>query len=174
MAQYIHAVPNFSDGRRPEVIEAIVGQLRGRSGVRVIGHYPDPDFNRTVVEVIGVPEPLKEALLAMAGKSYQLIDMSQQDGNHPRIGAQDTIPLFPLVGITLDECTKLAEEIGEEIFERYGVPVYFSGENARREERRSLDYIRSGQYEDLRKWPTCPSVRPTSGQQRCTRPPAPQ
>src|SRR5450830_467509 len=103
------------------------------------------------VSFIGRPEPLKEALLDMAGKSYELIDMERQSGDHPRIGAQDTIPLFPLVGITLDECAELAEEIGQEVFERYGVPVYFSGRNARCEERKSLDFIRAGQYEGLKR-----------------------
>ena len=150
MTGYIHSVPNFSEGKRQDVIEAVVGEVRGREGVRLIGYFPDPDFNRTVVELVGKPGPLKEALLDMAGRSYELIDMELQSGDHPRIGAQDTIPLFPLVGITLDECVELAEEIGREVFERYGVPVYFSGENARREERKSLDFIRAGQYEGLK------------------------
>ena len=135
MARYVHAVPNFSEGRRAEVIDEIVGQVRDRDGVKLIAHYPDPDFNRTVVEVIGQPGPLKEALLDMAGKSYDMIDMNTQRGDHPRIGAQDSIPVFPLANITLGECVDLAEEIGKEVFDRYAVPVYFSGENARCEER---------------------------------------
>jgi len=118
--------------------------------VKLIDHYPDPDFNRTVVEVIGQPAPLKEALLDMAGKSYDLIDMEKQRGDHPRIGAQDSIPVFPLANITLEECVDLAEEIGREVFERYAVPVYFTGENARCEERKDLDFIRRGQYEGLK------------------------
>jgi glutamate formiminotransferase len=150
MAQYIHSVPNFSEGRRHEVIAEIVDQLRHRDGVKLIDHYSDPDFNRTVVEVIGQPVPLKEALLDMAGKSYDLIDMEKQRGDHPRIGAQDSIPVFPLANITLQECVELAEEIGKGIFERYAVPVYFTGENARCEERRDLDFIRRGQYEGLK------------------------
>jgi len=163
MAQYIHSVPNFSDGRRPEVIDAIVGQLSDRTGVTVIGYYPDPDFNRTVVEVIGQPEPLKEALLDMAGKSYELIDMSQQHGQHPRIGAQDTIPLFPLLGITLEECVEVADQIGKQIFERYRVPVYFSGANARCEERKNLDFIRAGEYEGLKQTAHLPERAPDVG-----------
>jgi glutamate formiminotransferase / 5-formyltetrahydrofolate cyclo-ligase len=163
MTAFIHAVPNFSEGRRTEVIEAVVGQLRDRPGVELIDYYPDPDFNRTVVEVVGQPEPLKAALLDMAGKSYELIDMEQQSGDHPRIGAQDTIPLFPLLGISLDECAELAEEIGREVFERYGVPVYFSGENARCEERKSLDFIRAGQYEGLKQVAHLPERAPDLG-----------
>jgi glutamate formiminotransferase len=129
-SKFIHAVPNFSEGRRTEVIEAIVGELRDIEGVKLIDYYPDPDFNRTVVEVIGKPETLKEALINMAGKASELINLQEQRGSHPRIGAQDTIPIFPLANISLEECIAIAEEIGEEIFKRYQVPIYFSGENA--------------------------------------------
>jgi len=166
MQTFIHSVPNFSDGRRPEVIDAIVGALMNRAGVKLIDYYPDVDFNRTVVEVVGEPEPLKEALLDMAGMSYQLIDMEQQHGDHPRIGAQDTIPLFPLVGCSLSDCVQLAEEIGQELLERYGVPVYFSGENARCQERRSLDFIRAGQYEGLKQVVSTPERAPDLGPPR--------
>jgi glutamate formiminotransferase/formiminotetrahydrofolate cyclodeaminase len=169
MTPFVHAVPNFSEGRRAEVIDAVVGQLRDRPGVELIDWYPDPDFNRTVIEVVGEPQPLKEALLDMAGKSYELIDMEQQSGDHPRIGAQDTIPLFPLIGITLEECAQLAEEIAAELYERFGVPVYFSGENARREERKSLDFIRAGQYEGLKMVAHLPERAPDIGPPRLHR-----
>ncbi len=151
MTQFVHAVPNFSEGRRKEVVEKIVDTLRNLEGIKVIGYFPDPDFNRTVIEIVGNARFLKAALLNMAGKSYELIDMNKQKGSHPRIGAQDTIPLFPLKNITIEEVIQLAEEIGKEIYERYQVPVYFSGENARTPERKSLDYIRKGQYEELKR-----------------------
>ena len=163
MSQYIHAVPNFSEGRRSDVIEAIAAQLKGTAGIKLIDIYPDPAFNRTVVEVIGKPNPLKEALLDMAGKAYDLIDMENQRGEHPRIGAQDTIPLFPLVGVSLEHCVALAEDIGREIYRRYGVPVYFCGENARTEERKNLDFIRKGQYEGLKKVVHLPERAPDIG-----------
>ncbi len=147
MNAYVHAVPNFSEGQDEKIIETIVGELRKKKDVSLIDFYPDHDFNRTVVEVVGQPGPLKEALLNMAGKSYELIDMRKQKGSHPRIGAQDTIPLFPLLGVSLEECKVMAEEIGQELFERFGVPVYFSGENARNEDRTSRNFIRSGPYE---------------------------
>lgn len=163
MNKFIHAVPNFSEGRRKEVIEAIVDQVRNIEGVKLIDYYPDPDFNRTVVEVIGKPSPLKEALLNMAEKSFELINMEEQSGNHPRIGSQDTIPIFPLTNVTLEECIELAEEIGQEIYKRYKVPVYFSGENARNEKRESLDYIRKGQFESLIKLAHLPERAPDIG-----------
>jgi glutamate formiminotransferase/formiminotetrahydrofolate cyclodeaminase len=99
----------------------------------------------------------------MAGKSYELIDMEKQEGAHPRIGAQDTIPLFPLAGVTLEECVELAEEIGQEIFDQFKVPVYFTGENARTPERKNLDYIRKGQYEGLKKVAHTPERSPDIG-----------
>ena len=163
MSQYILAVPNFSDGRNTEKIETIVNEVRNTDGVKLLDYHPDPDFNRTVVTVIGKPDFLKEALLRMAGKSIELINMEEQRGSHPRIGAQDTIPIFPLKNITLGECIKLAEEIGGQVFQRFGVPVYFTGENARAPERRSLDFIRRGQYEGLKLVAHTESRRPDLG-----------
>ena len=163
MSQFIHAVPNFSEGRDQKIIEAIVSQVRETEGCKLIDFYPDAEFNRTVIEAIGRPEPLKEAMLKMAGKSYELIDMEKQQGAHPRIGAQDTIPLFPLKGVTLEECVALAEEIGREIYKRYEVPVFFSGENARNEDRKNLAFIRKGQYEGLKKVAHLPERAPDIG-----------
>lgn len=161
--QYIHAVPNFSNGRDKEVYEVVVDQIRNRPGVQLIDYFPDADFNRTVIECIGEPEPLREALLAMAGKSYELIDMEKQEGKHPRIGAQDTIPVFPLLNITIEECTAYAEKLGKEVWEKYQVPVYYSGENARTPERKELAYIRKGQYEGLKEVAHLPERAPDLG-----------
>lgn len=148
--KYILAVPNFSDGRRKEVIDAIAQEIKGKEGVKLIGVEPEYDFNRTVLTIIGEPEPLKEALINMAGKSYELIDMRTQKGTHPRIGAQDTIPIFPLMNIGLDECIQLIEKIGQELFDKYQVPIYYAGENAKTEDRKSISFIRKGQYEGLK------------------------
>ncbi|MCR2045277.1 glutamate formimidoyltransferase [Anaerosalibacter massiliensis] len=148
--KYILAVPNFSEGRRKDVIEAIANEIKGREGVKLVSVEPEHDFNRTVLTIIGEPEPLKKALIAMAGKSYELIDMREQKGTHPRIGAQDTIPLFPLRNISLEECVELAEEIGKELFEKHQVPIYFSAANARTEDKKSISFIRKGQYEGLK------------------------
>lgn len=161
--RFIHAVPNFSEGRRKEVIEAIIAPLQGVEGIKLIDYYPDRDFNRTVVEVIGHPDELKEALLNMAGKAYELINMEEQRGSHPRIGALDTLPIFPLNDVTLEECIQIAEEVGEEIFNRFQVPVYFSGENARNEDRKNLAFIRKGQYEGLKEVIHTPERAPDIG-----------
>ncbi|WP_430883901.1 glutamate formimidoyltransferase [Fusibacter sp. JL216-2] len=148
--KYILAVPNFSDGRRKDVIEAIVNEVKRVDGVKLISYEPEHDFNRTVITCIGEPGPLKEAMMNMAAKSYELIDMREQEGSHPRIGGQDTIPLFPFKNVELDEVQELAEEIGKELHEKHGVPVFFSGVNSRNEKRKALGYIRKGQYEGLK------------------------
>ncbi|CAK7053237.1 glutamate formimidoyltransferase [Tissierella carlieri] len=148
--KYILAVPNFSDGRRQEVIDAISGTIKNKEGVKLVTCEPEHDFNRTVLTIIGEPAPLKEALLEMAAKSYELIDMTVQEGTHPRIGGQDTIPLFPLMNTTVEECKELAEEIGKELFAKFQVPIFFSGENARTEDKKSISFIRKGQYEGLK------------------------
>jgi glutamate formiminotransferase / 5-formyltetrahydrofolate cyclo-ligase len=148
--QYVLAVPNFSEGRRTEIIETIVNEVKDFKGVKLVSYEPEHDFNRTVVTLIGEPKPLKEALVNMAAKAIELIDMREQKGTHPRIGSQDTIPLFPFKDITVEECVELAREIGEELHKKTDVPVYFAAENARNEERKALAYIRKGQYEGLK------------------------
>ncbi len=148
--QFILAVPNFSNGRDASVIEAVTGELKGVEGVKLVSVEPEHDFNRTVVTIIGEPAPLKAALIKMASKSIELIDMREQQGTHPRIGAQDTIPLFPLQNITVEECAALATEIGNELHAATKVPVFFAADNAATEERRALAFIRKGQYEGLR------------------------
>ncbi len=150
MSQFILSDPNFSDGTRPEVIDAIVGEFRDKPGIKLIGYEPDPDFDRLPVEVLGRPEEVREALLNAAAKAYELIDMEQQSGHHPRIGAVDTIEIYPAKGITIEECTQFAEELGNELFKRHGVPIFFTGKNARRPDREGLTAIRKGNYEGLR------------------------
>ncbi len=148
--QFILAVPNFSEGRREDVIQKVADTIRGREGVKLVTCEPEHDFNRTVLTIIGEPAPLKEALMEMAKTTYSLVDMREQQGTHPRIGSQDTIPLFPLLNIELDEVKALAEEIGAELYDKYQVPIFFSGENARTEDKKSISYIRKGQYEGLK------------------------
>ena len=150
MAGYILTDPNFSDGTREDVIEKIMDQLRGRDGVKLIGYEPDADFDRLPAEVLGRPEAVRDALLDAAGKAYELIDMDQQHGRHPRIGAVDTIEIYPAKGITIEDCVEFAEELGQELYNRYDVPNYYTGKNARRPDREGLTAIRKGNYEGLK------------------------
>jgi glutamate formiminotransferase len=150
MAGYILTDPNFSDGTREDVIEKIMDQLRGRDGVKLIGYEPDADFDRLPAEVLGRPEAVRDALLDAAGKAYELIDMDQQHGRHPRIGAVDTIEIYPAKSITIEDCVEFAEELGQELYNRYDVPIYYTGKNARRSDREGLTAIRKGNYEGLK------------------------
>jgi hypothetical protein len=125
-------------------------QLRGRDGVKLIGYEPDSDFDRLPAEVLGRPAAMKEALLDAAGKAYELIDMEKQHGRHPRIGAVDTIEIYPAKDISIEECKEFAEDLGQQLHKRYEVPIYFTGKNARRPENEGLTFIRKGNYEGLK------------------------
>ncbi|NLJ72526.1 MAG: glutamate formimidoyltransferase [Syntrophomonadaceae bacterium] len=150
MSQFIHIVVNFSEGRRKELIEEIIAPIKGVEGVKLIDFYPDPDFNRTIVEVIGHPVPMKASVFNMAKQIFKHIDMEKQTGTHPRIGALDTLSIYPLANFSLEETISLAEDIGQELHDMFKVPIYFSGENARNEERKNLAFLRKGQYEGLK------------------------
>lgn len=147
--QYVLAVPNFSEGRDEKKINEIVDAIRCIDGLKLVGVEPEADFNRTVVTMIGEPSVIKKALVALGKAASEHIDMRQHKGTHPRIGAEDTLPLFPLKNITLEECTALSKEIGEEFFRETGVPVFYCGECASNEARKAFAYIRQGQYEGL-------------------------
>ncbi|MFZ5353412.1 MAG: glutamate formimidoyltransferase [Bacillota bacterium] len=146
----ILAVPNFSDGRNKEVIEAAVNAVKKVESVKVVAVEPEYNFNRTVLTFICEPQHCKEAILNLAGVIYENVNMEVQKGDHPRIGALDTAPVFPLQNVTIEEVKELAEEIGAALFETYKVPVYFSALNARTEYKKSNTNIRKGQYEGLK------------------------
>ncbi len=149
-SKYILAVPNFSDGKNPAVIEAAVAAVKSVETVRVVAVEPEANFNRTVLTFICQPQFCKEAILKLAGSVYSNVNMEVQKGDHPRIGALDTAPVFPLQNVTIEEVKLLAEEIGEALHAEYKVPVYFSGLNARTEYKKSNTNIRKGQYEGLK------------------------
>lgn len=146
MAKYILSDPNFSEGSDEKVIETIMDEFRNRKGMKLIGYEPDADFGRLPSEIIGKPEVMKEAILAAAGKAYELIDMEKYTGRHPHIGATDTIEIYRAQGMSMDECRDFAEDLGEELYKRYEVPIYFTGTNARRPENEGLTHIRNGNY----------------------------
>jgi glutamate formiminotransferase / 5-formyltetrahydrofolate cyclo-ligase len=151
MAQHlIESVPNFSEGRRPEVIEAIVAPFRGRKGCHLLDFRADPDHNRLVVSLVGQAEPIQEALLAASLAAIERIDLNRHQGAHPRIGAIDVVPFVPLRNITMEECVQLAHRFGERFQQETGVPVYFYEEAALKPQRTALEVIRKGQYETLR------------------------
>ncbi len=150
MPGLIECVPNFSEGRRPEVVDEIVGAIGQIDGVTVLDHSRDETHNRSVVTFAGSAEPVVRAATAGVGRALELIDMEQHVGAHPRIGAVDVIPFVPLGGSRIEECVDLARRFGEQIATRFDLPVYLYGDAALRPERRRLAHVRRGQYEALR------------------------
>lgn len=167
MAEHlIECVPNFSEGRRSEVIEAIVAPFRGKRGCTLLEFRSDPDHNRLVVSLAGQAEPIQEALLAASLIAIKKIDLNHHQGSHPRIGAIDVIPFIPLQNITMAECVDIARNFAEKFHRTTGVPVYLYEEAALKPERRALEVIRKGQYEILKKEIILPDRHPDIGEPR--------
>jgi glutamate formiminotransferase len=146
----LECVPNFSEGIHPEVVRKIVRAMQMES-VSLLDYSLDPDHNRSVVTIAGAPDAILESVLRGIGMAVECIDLTSQKGVHPRIGAADVIPLVPIRGISLPECAVLAHQLGQEIWKRHHVPVYFYEAAALRPDRRLLEDVRNGQFEGLRK-----------------------
>ncbi|MEJ5349326.1 MAG: glutamate formimidoyltransferase [Desulfosoma sp.] len=166
MTPWIECVPNFSEGRRPEIIEAIVAPFRERRGCVLLDYRADPDHNRLVVSLAGTPGPIQEALLESTRAAITHIDLNRHQGAHPRIGAVDVIPFIPLRHISMEECVTLARDFGRRFWQETGIPVYFYEEAALRPERSRLEVIRRGQYEGLKKEIENPERHPDVGEPR--------
>jgi len=145
----VECVPNFSEGRDARRVEAIVAAMRVE-GVRLLDWSMDADHNRSVVTIAGAPAAVLESAVRGVGKAVELIDLTGQEGLHPRIGAADVVPFVPVTGIKLEQCVMLARQAGLEIWRRFGVPVYFYESAASRPDRANLDDVRRGQFEGLR------------------------
>lgn len=149
MAKLVECVPNFSEGRRTEVVEQIIETIKAVKGVKLLDYSYDESHNRSVVTFIGEPGPVKEAAFNAAQKAAQLIDMSRHEGGHPRMGATDVIPFVPVSGVDMSECVEMANELGRRLAEELLIPVYLYEEAATKPERRNLSDVRRGQYEGL-------------------------
>ena len=146
----VECVPNFSEGADAGKIHEIVRAMRV-DGVHLLDYSLDADHNRSVVTIAGTPEAVVEAAVRGAGKAAELIDLTAQNGVHPRIGAADVIPFVPVSGISLVQCAMLARQAGMAIWRRFGVPVYFYEAAASRPDRVNLEDVRRGQFEGLLK-----------------------
>src|SRR5439155_17044052 len=142
-------VPNFSEGRRLDVIDAIVERLHS-PGARIVYAEADPDHNRLDTTVLGDPESVTASAMAGAAMAIELIDMFRHRGGHPRMGAADVIPFMPVGGGSIDECVQLARDFGRDLAATLGVPVYLYGRAALIPERASLADVRKGEFEGLR------------------------
>ena len=163
MERIIECVPNFSEGRNMEVIDAIVAAIEKSGGVKVLDVDPGEATNRTVVTFVGSPEAVVEAAFQGVRKAGELIDMRQHHGAHPRSGATDVLPLIPISGITLEECAQLARELAERIYNELEIPCYCYESAAYKPERRNLAVCRAGEYEALPEKIADPERRPDFG-----------
>ena len=146
----IECIPNFSEARRPEVVEAIIAAIQEVSGVSVLDRHSDLDHNRTVITMVGAPAAIEEAAFQSIKKAQELIDLDLHQGAHPRIGAADVVPFVPISEVSMTECVELARRLGKRVGEELSIPVYLYEEAASKPERQNLENIRKGQYEGLK------------------------
>jgi glutamate formiminotransferase len=145
----VECVPNFSEGTDVRKVEAIVAAMRAPE-VHLLDWSMDADHNRSVVTIAGPPAAVVEAAVSGVGKAAELIDLTRQQGVHPRIGAADVVPFVPVSGVRVEQCVMLARQAGLEIWRRFGVPVFFYEAAAARPDRANLEEVRRGQFEGLR------------------------
>jgi glutamate formiminotransferase len=143
----VESAPNFSEGRREEIVRQIMAQAEGVQDVWILDWSMDTDHNRSVVTLVGSPEPLLEVLFRMTKKAMELIDMRTHKGEHPRMGATDVIPLVPVMNITMEECVELSKRLGERIGQELNIPVFLYERSATAPHRENLADIRKGEFE---------------------------
>lgn len=167
MQPIVECVPNFSEGRRREVIDAIVAAIAAVEGVRVLDVQSDADHNRTVVTFVGEPEAVLSGAFAGAQQAADLIDLNQHRGEHPRMGATDVIPFIPVRGVSMEDCVALARRLGQRIGDELAIPVYLYAQAATRPERERLPAVRKGEFEGIRELiGSDPAHEPDFGPQR--------
>lgn len=149
MKPIVQCIPNFSEGRRTEVVEALADSIRNVKGVKLLDYLPDKNHNRTVYTFVGSPESVKKAAFDSAKRAVELIDMTKHSGEHPRMGAVDVIPFVPIKDISIEECVKLSRELGKEIADELSVPVFLYEDSATKADRKNLATIRKGQFEGM-------------------------
>ena len=149
VAKLVECVPNFSEGRRVEVVDAIAAAAAAVPGVQLLDRTSDADHNRSVLTLAGEPGPVAAAVEAAIEVAVRLIDLRGHEGQHPRIGAVDVVPFVPLGDSTMDECVDLARRFGARIAQRFDLPVYLYAKAATRADRVVLADVRRPQFEGL-------------------------
>lgn len=146
----VECIPNFSEARRPEVVEAIIETITAVAGVHVLDRHSDLDHNRTVVTYVGPPAAVEEAAFRAIALAAERINLDEHSGAHPRLGAADVVPFVPIRDVTMQECVEMARRLGRRVGEELQIPVYLYEEAAMRPERKNLEDIRRGEYEGLK------------------------
>ena len=149
MKQIVECVPNFSEGRNKEIIDALGNSVKSVSGVKLLSVEPDKDYNRTVVSFVGDPKAVVNAAFEATQKAAELIDMRLHKGEHPRLGATDVVPFIPISGVSMGNCVDLANEFGKRVASELNIPIYLYEFAARTPQRKNLAEIRKGEYEGL-------------------------
>lgn len=149
MAKIIESVPNISEGRRREVIEACVDEIRNTAGCTLMDYSSDESHNRTVITYMGSPEACEEAGIALAKKAAELIDLTKHEGEHPRMGAIDVMPFIPIKEATTQDCIEISKKVGKRIAEEVDIPVFLYESSASAPHRQNLAAIRKGQFEGM-------------------------
>ncbi len=150
MKNIVECIPNFSEGRRPEVINEIVAAIKAVRGAALLDYESDANHNRSVITFVAPPEIVIDAAIAAAKKAAELIDLNSHSGEHPRMGATDVIPFVPIAGVTMADCIQIARRCGERLWSECSIPVYLYEKAATRPERENLAAIRKGQFEGIR------------------------
>jgi glutamate formiminotransferase len=163
MQQILECVPNFSEGRDPERIEAIVQPFRGKEGLKLLDYQRDEDHNRLVVTLVGEPEALKTAVLEAMAAAVASIDLREHHGQHPRMGAVDVVPFIPIRGVSMDEAVELSRKVAAAAAETLNLPIFLYEESASAPHRRNLAEIRKGQFEGMPTKLRQPEWRPDFG-----------
>ena len=166
MAQIIESIPNISNGRDKEVIEACVDQIRNTPGCTLLDYSSDESHNRSVITYIGNAEAVEEASVKLVKKAAELIDLNHHTGEHPRMGAVDVMPFLPIKDCTTEDCIELSKRVGARIADEAGVPVFLYEQSATRPERQNLVTIRKGQFEGMAEKVQQPDWEPDFGGRR--------
>ena len=166
MQRLVECIPNFSEGRRPEIVGLIADAIAATRQACVLDTHIDPDHNRSVITFVAPPETIVDAAVNAVRRASELIDMRMHKGEHPRLGATDVLPFVPLNGVSMDDCVKLSREAGAIIARELSIPVYYYEQAALRPERKNLEDVRRGALELLREQITtnperAPDVGPT-------------
>jgi glutamate formiminotransferase/formiminotetrahydrofolate cyclodeaminase len=162
----VECVPNFSEGRDPAKVDAIVEAMK-IPGVYLLDREMDSDHNRCVITLAGERDAIQEAVIRGVGKAAELIDLTRHQGAHPRMGAADVVPFIPIDGVTIEDCVAMARHVGAEIAKRFQIPVYLYEAAAATPERQNLENIRRGQFEGIRAdIATNPARKPDFGEAR--------
>src|SRR4051794_8370894 len=162
----VECVPNISEGRRPEIYQAVADAAASVQGVTLLNLDPGADTNRTVITFVGEPDAVIEAAFRLVKKGIELIDMSTHRGAHPRIGAVDVVPFIPVANVTMDDCVELARKLGERVGKELDVPVFLYEYACSAPHRRNLAEIREGEYEGCAKKLLDPRWQPDFGPAR--------